>query len=172
MINLTMQRYNIALIPENKTYYESLSKKYYKISEYKVGQTSIPHITIAQFYEDRESVVREIYSQVYSLANTYKEVVIHLTTSIYKFEEQFTWLELRLADPEFCNILHRKIVNILDSFDIKCLNTPFMPHLTIAKIITDKEIIENFSQLKIDQSDNFTLFMGHSDSIGQFTSVL
>ena len=58
MINLTTQRYNIALIPENKTYYESLSKRYFDISEYKVGHTSIPHITIAQFYEDRETVVR------------------------------------------------------------------------------------------------------------------
>ena len=97
---------------------------------------------------------------------------LHLTTSIYKSEEQFTWLELRLADLEYCNILHKKILHILDSFNTKCINTPFVPHLTIARIITDKEILENFSQLKIDQNDKFMLFMGHSDMIGQLTLVL
>lgn len=120
-----------------------------------------PHITIASFQTDKENKIIEI------LDKRIKSIEIGTISwvSIGVFKSSVIFLS-----PVLNEYLHNLSVNIyegissIENISISKYYLPFqwMPHTTIAKKLTKKELMPAFQELE----KNFTIFSGNITRIG------
>lgn len=167
-------KYNIGLLavkqPEN--YVQIAQQHFSKVAQgYILSDTSLPHITICQYWGKETSLI--------PIINTLKKIgeapKIHFTgLSFTKDQEQphIWWAELSVAQHPDLIHLHRFVVQLLEEHQISPLNDSrdlYRPHLTFARIA--RLVSYDFSS-EILKEEQFRLVLGEADDLGQFTKVI
>ncbi len=119
-----------------------------------------PHITIAAFQSNKEEKIIELLDKI--IKNSCEGLITW--ASIGSFKSSVIFLA-----PILNEYLHNLSVNIyedlssVEDIDISKFYLPFqwMPHTTIAKKLTNEELILGFQEL----NDNFTIFSGRITKI-------
>ena len=177
---MNMQRYNLALIPV--TYQLELIKiadqfKHGGEIDYLLGNTSLPHITLAQFYLDDITTLEKIWDNVSQLKqNKPQRLTLQLKGLNCYFDSKqndFVWLQLLPESSIDLVSLHHEIINILKDYAITSLNKSlenYEPHLTLAHT-TNLIYVDECEQYQIALTDQFYIGLGESDEIGQLTRL-
>jgi 2'-5' RNA ligase len=168
-----MKKYNIAFIPKSKAdEFISLSKlKEKKELTYMLGEGSLPHVTVCQFYleeDNLEETWREICtnSSYETISLTFKKYS-HIT-----FGNDIYWLSLIPEESEELNEIFDYVLKTVtpirkDKYD---------PHLTLFNYLKKEnpsELVENFIvHQDINIADEFELIIGECDKVGQLTSIV
>jgi 2'-5' RNA ligase len=168
-------RFNIALIPTSKTTaFVEAARSLNVDADYLLSDISLPHVTLAQFYLDKNSEA--------VICNGLRDVLyaFHMRTLDFIFdqfnvksENEYFWVELLPHRNEHCYQFHEKIVKLLQHFNIKCINatlSEYVPHLTLART-RDLLIKNKILAKKANIADAFELCIGMSDEIGQLIQI-
>lgn len=165
-----MKRFNIAYVP--KTNSEILTKLVtnykYQTHNYCLGESSLPHITVCQFYFDEKSL-DEVWEKVCS-SDAEKNITLNFNElSNISFNGELYWLSLlpvqRKSLENNFEIISKIIPPIRkDEYD---------PHLTLfnyypLKLSPDLQKIQKESNVL---EDEFELAIGESDEVGQLKSI-
>lgn len=166
-----MKKFNVAFLPLQKGQeLILLSKKLIFLNpEYQLGDTSLPHLTLCQFYAE-ESDIDTIWDNI---CDNVEVDTINLEFSDFSFvtfDNVTYWISLLPKDSGELHILHSKISSIVHSTS----NKPYDPHLTL---ISTKDNFYEFKGKPVSEgykviSDRFILSLGECDSLGQFTRIL
>ncbi|PJD93003.1 MAG: hypothetical protein CK426_05625 [Legionella sp.] len=166
-----MKKYNIAIIPVNQSKaFTAFSQKFTWLDPvYHLGEKSLPHITICQFYRDENEI-----------ENTWKDICIKISDysldlkftgfSFITFDNNIFWISLMPDDVSELHKLQSEIAVVLDVSNKR----PYDPHLTL--IGTLDSTYESKSALLTKEyspiSDKFVLALGECDELGQFIRVI
>lgn len=164
-----MKRFNIAYVPKDN------SKKFIKLSEnfhteshdYKLGENSLPHITICQFIVD-ENDISQIWSKVCSKIDKYSITLIFSYFSNISFDEKLFWVSII---PDFNQQLIDTF-NIVSKIVKPIRNDAFDPHLTLFNYFPDKLNINTSLEEDINIEEEFELILGESDDAGQLKNII
>ena len=167
------QKYNIAFTPvEKKADFIGYAERFYSIADgYKLGENSLPHVTVCQFYSE-ESDIKTVWEKV---CTAVQEHFVSLTFNQYScgLYGQFNWISLLPKESEVLNQLHQTVANIVPNPTTK----NYDPHLTLINTLKEKEDefkIEaaRLSNTSFSLEDTFVLSLGKSDPLGQFTEII
>jgi 2'-5' RNA ligase len=164
-------KYNLALIPMTKAdKVIELSRKFLTIADkYLLGKKSLPHVTLYQFEAEKEDIkavwkhVCDVWEKK-SIALEFKEF------SCITFDENIYWISLLPDNRDTLYKMHNIIANIIKQPGRKKID----PHMTLinTKNTTYKKKVDELSGLYTPIIDIFTLALGKSDDVGQFTKVI
>jgi 2'-5' RNA ligase len=164
-------RYNIALIPRNKSdELITLARNFYPLAgKYKIGDCSQPHITLCQFMAN-ESECEAFWKKV---SNSIIEhtIILSLIEIDYCTTDSTNWIFLRPNRLEILMKMHCMVANIIDTRIGRCFEN-FDAHMTLVN--TDEKIFEvkvrsqHFEPIQ----DEFILSLGQTDDVGQYKKVM
>jgi 2'-5' RNA ligase len=164
-------RYNLALVPLNKhDDLRAFAKNFYAIAlNYRMGETSIPHITLCQFIAD-ENDLGAIWADASRIQES-KVLRIRLNEVRCLASPGFNAVSLMPDNEEALTTLHYAIANLVEERRSKCF-AEYDPHLTV--INTEKPEFENYvSGIAYETiEDDFNLVLGLSDDLGQLKSII
>ncbi|KTD23945.1 2'-5' RNA ligase family protein [Legionella maceachernii] len=165
------KKYNIALLPlHSSDEIIEFAKKFSTLSEnYMLGEKSLPHVTLCQFYAE-EKQVNEVWENA---CNTLTEHSLELTFgnfSCISFDESTFWVSLLPDKVDALNDMYSEIIKIVKPFN----NKLFDPHMTLfnTKNKEYKTLIKDDLSQYSSISDCFILALGECDEIGQFTRLV
>lgn len=166
-----MQKYNLALIPEQKSEEViQFAERFAGLQhQYLLGKNSLPHVTLYQFY-CKENEIENISKEV---AKRWHEPPIYLAFhgfSCLTFHNEVYWVSLMPNERDKLHKMHALIADIIkhpikDNFD---------PHMTLLNCASKNEdakiqtIFKSYQLIK----DSFVLVLGKSDKVGQLTEIL
>lgn len=165
-----MKKYIIAYTP-CQNYDTFLGLTYGKIScseGYCIGENSIPHITLSQFYAEPEALT-DIWNSVTRETNHHVIEVNFNEYSYLTFDGRVYWLSLLPSQTEELFEMHNTVSQYVDSIrkDI------YDPHLTLFNFLehsflTKRETLESDVSIR----EKFVLSLGECDSFGQLTKII
>lgn len=165
-----MNRYCVALLPiKNADAFIALSQQISLEKDYKLGLNSIPHVTIAQFWFEKNKLEKLWETVIASI----KVTPVNLTFkkfSCLTFDNSNYWISLLPTKIEELHRLHNHLNSIIN-ID---LPRPYDPHLTLlsTKDTNYKEKAQPILNKNISISADFIIAIGHCDELGQFTNIL
>lgn len=137
--------------------------------QYKLGDKSIPHITLCQFNSE-DNKVDELWEEIIeNIENQNLSLSLDVFSCI-TFDEKMYWISLIPSNSEDLHIIQKKISSILKA----SISRPYDPHLTLLGT-SDKDFKSKADPFMKDYKtiiDDFILTIGHCDEIGQFTSII
>ncbi|MBS0185195.1 MAG: hypothetical protein JSS34_02415 [Proteobacteria bacterium] len=170
-LHRVLKRYNIALLALEKAPYiqeaQKLFSKNYK--NYILGDESLPHITLCQFYAE-DGALEGILKDVKKIKAWPS---VNFTGISFQKEKNtpFWWAELSvLCEASLLNF-QSHIMSLLKQYKTVPLNLPenlYRPHLTLARVTSLK--IKAIHEDLLTQRP-FTLALGESDFFGQFVKT-
>lgn len=165
-----LKKYNIALLPRGgfAKFFE-LSQRLSSLSAgYLLGEKSLPHVTLLQFFLEEE----HLDSLWKSLSNTSLNRHLELTFSELSFftYDTLSWISLL---PNHCNLLaemHEIVKSVVSAGHTR----PYDPHLTLTNTnnLDYAPLAGKLLMPLPSLSDTFILSLGECDSAGQFTKLL
>lgn len=165
------KKYNLALLPISKSDdFIYISGKFANIADqYLLGENSLPHITLYQF-EMEESKINLIWEKI---SNTWNNEDINIELSEFSyitFNKKIYWISLLPTNPDILHKMHGFIANIIG---LPCYKN-YDPHLTLinTKINNYQNEIDIRSSFFHPITDTFSLALGNSDTVGQFTKII
>jgi hypothetical protein len=159
-------RYNLALVPLTKSdELRIFAKNFYPIAlNYRMGDTSIPHITLCQFMA-AENELAAIWAAARKIYGD-KPMHIKLKEVCCLSVPGFNAVSLMPDNEDALTTLHYSIAKLVEVRMSKCFDE-YDPHLTV--INTDKTnfetYVKGFAYETIE--DDFKLVLGLSDDVGQ-----
>lgn len=166
-----MKKYCIALLPEeNSDNFIALTESFAEVKkDYALGPNSFPHVTIAQFYTEENSL-DELWNEI---ERNIDSIVLNLTFNTFScitFDNMNFWISLLPTETEMLHELNSALNKILNTK----LTRPYDPHLTLlsTKDSSYKEKSREHLNKSISITDNFTVALGNCDDLGQFTKIL
>lgn len=164
-----MNKYNLAFIPKFKSKeFISLTEQYTDFHHnYILGKNSIPHVTVCQFYWEKEHLER-LYDTVHAISLDYNLELAFKTWSHISFDGVIYWLSLLPEKPEK---LHR-IFNKVTQFIKPIRSDAYDPHLTLFNYSVSDNDLMQLSDTQFNVQDEFQLVIGHCDDIGQLTKII
>jgi hypothetical protein len=166
------KRFNIILIPISKgAEVAAIAKKLYSISAgYKAGEGSLPHVTLCQFYADREDI-NPIWKGIC-------ETSINKTIDL-KFESisclnviGYNWVSLVPNNLDELMKMHLTVTSFIDKPIGKCFEK-FDAHMTLINTLMDdyKGVVAEVLP-EVFFQDTFKLAVGESDEVGRLENIL
>jgi 2'-5' RNA ligase len=165
------KRYNIALLPISKSNeFISFAKNLYNIAdEYRLGDNSLPHLTLCQFMA-AESDVEDIWKKV---CETLIDHSIELTLKDFSCLtiDNSSWVSLLPDNTEKLMKMHCSVASLIGDPIGRCFEK-YDAHLTLinTKQKNYNNIVLSFPCVPI--RDVFKLSLGTSDEIGQYKKIL
>lgn len=166
-----MKKFNLALLPiTTSEQYITISQTFaFLKTEYQLGEKSLPHVTICQFYAE-ESEIDTIWE---SIDDSIKENTIELEFdkfSCISFDNKTFFISLL---PNDASELF-KLRSELACYTKESIHKPYDPHMTLISTSDSSYEIKADSLIKknITVSDRFILALGLSDEIGQFIEIV
>jgi len=165
-------RYNAALLALEPQQYVWEAQRFARNAQgYLLGDQSLPHVTLAQFYADHQT-----YAAIVNNLRTITKVpplqFIGFNFGKDDHEESIWWVSLSIVrDPELVH-LHQSVCTILKQHQTEPINSNgelYRPHLTLARI--REAHLDSLSSAVLDLSP-FAFVVGESDEFGQFKKVL
>jgi 2'-5' RNA ligase len=165
-------RYNAALLALDSQRYVGEAQRFAKQAQgYLLGDHSLPHVTLAQFYANQQAYAAIVHD-LQKVTN-----IPHLEFTGFNFgkddrEEGTWWVSLSIARNPTLMDLHQSVCTILKKHQIQPINRIgdlYRPHLTLARI--QKVHLEDLSSAALDPSP-FAFVIGEADEFGQFKKVL
>lgn len=129
---IKMKKYNIALLPSAKSEdFIKLSKQLaFLEAQYQLGDDSLPHVTLLQFYAD-ESQVDEIWENAMHHLNEHSIDLEFKCFSFITFNNHTFYISLI---PNNISILYKMHSQLCLLFT-PTINKPYDPHLTLISTI-------------------------------------
>lgn len=166
-----LKKYNIALVPKSKTEeIVNVSEKFLEIADqYKLGDESLPHVTLCQFQAD-EKKINKIWDQVCEALSEHMLELEFKDFSCITFNNIIFWVSLMPDQRSALDRMHRLVANIVNV----PVNKHYDPHMTLISTKDAQykekahEILKSYSTI----SDKFVISLGECDSVGQFTKLL
>ena len=164
-------KYNIALLPQSKSNkFIQLAQQFSdSADQYLLGENSLPHITLYQFYT-YENEISDIWQHISQQLHepTLSIDLIQFSYSTYK--NNLYWI---LLLPNKTEILHKMHATVANTLQLP-IKESFEPHLTLINTKNSSLMPEI---IKLEESyrpitDTFTLSLGKSDEMGQYTKVI
>jgi len=167
-------KYIIALLPakEPENYVRVAQDHFSKIAQGCIlSKTSLPHITISQYFGDKETLP-PIIEGLKKLRGDPKVQFTGLSFIKYQNQPHFWWAELSVArNPDLIQ-LHHSVVQLLQDHKMNPLNESgelYRPHLTLARV--NQASCYDFPS-DILKEGQFELTLGETDGLGQFVKGL
>lgn len=167
-----MKKYNIALVPVQKSgNFIALSQKLsFLETGYQLGEDSLPHLTLCQFYAD-ESEIDSIWENIMDSLNEHYIDLEFESFSLLTFDNVTFYISLLPKNISELLIMQSKVSLFVGSVHSKAI---YDPHLTL--ISTLDCLYERKAETIINEyvaiSDRFILSLGACDKIGQFTNII
>lgn len=168
-----MKKYNIAFIPKkiSKDVINLVQTEDVVSKEYLIGENSIPHVTVCQFYLDEDKlndVVGSIEANVISSIELRFKKYSHIT-----FNDRDYWISLLPDYNEELMEVYQTIINYVKPIR----EDVYDPHLTLFNYnpeessIAKKKCIE-LLETGIDIKDEFYLAVCDCDEYGQISKII
>lgn len=168
---LPMKKYNIALLPASKSEeFVEISKKFAGMALiYNLGEKSLPHITLGQFYRE-EDEVKATWDEICATLSEHALDLAFKNFSFITFDNRMFWISLMPGDvPE----LHKLQAEVAATLKIPS-KRPYDPHLTLMS--TSDSTYENKAAPVVEEyrtiADTFILALGECDELGQFVNII
>ncbi len=168
---LPMKKYNIALLPVNKgAAFVEISQKFSMMDPiYNLGEKSLPHVTLCQFYRE-ESEIEAIWEKVCDALSDHALDLEFKNFSLITFDNKMFWISLLPGVSPELHKLQEEVASILKVSSIRAYD----PHLTLMSTLDSK--YENKAALLIKDyhpiADKFILALGECDELGQFVRII
>lgn len=166
-----MKKYNLALLPVNKTdKLIGLAQKFSIMeTKYQLGDRSLPHITLCQFYADEKEIDKVWDNVCYALDVNALELDLN-SFSCITFDNSTFWVSLIPSETSQLHLMRNELDSVLRLKSTKAYD----PHLTLISTLDKSYESKAASLIKEYQaiSDKFILCLGECDEIGQFNSIL
>jgi hypothetical protein len=165
-------KYNIALVPVKKSgEFIALSQKMSFLNTiYQLGENSLPHLTLRQFYAE-EIEIDLIWGKVIDSLNRHHIELKFNNFSLKTFDDVIFYISLlpnNIAELNFMQSQVSLIVGAINNISV------YDPHLTL--ISTLNKLYENKVERVIEEyasiSDRFILSLGICDKIGQLIHII
>lgn len=164
-----MKKFNIAFTPKShlEEFISLAETSKDKSHNYCLGENSIPHITVCQFFSSEDSLDKIWEEACSSVPNPTICVNLNRVSNI-SFDGQLYWVSLLPhRDSELQSIFSiiSKIVKPIriDEYD---------PHITLFNYFPNKLNVEEVLKTKICIEDEFELVIGECDGAGQLQNIL
>lgn len=166
-----MKKYNIALLPVDKVAaFVDVSQKFSMMDPiYNLGEESLPHVTLCQFYRE-ESDIEASWEEVCAALSDHALDLEFKNFSLITFDNTMFWISLMPGNVPALHRLQAEICSILNVSSKK----PYDPHLTLMSTLdTTYEskaapLIEDYHPI----ADKFILALGECDELGQFVRII
>lgn len=165
-------RYNAALLALEPQRYVKEAQRFSKNAQgYLLGEHSLPHVTIAQFYAGPQTYAA-IVDDLEKI-NTIPQ--LHFNGFHFgkdEHEADVWWMSLSIAREPALVHFHQSVCAILKQHRIEPVSRSaelYRPHLTLARIHTVS--LESLSATILEPA-SFSFVVGESDEFGQFKKVL
>ncbi|CAM2905899.1 hypothetical protein [Legionella worsleiensis] len=168
-----MERYNIAFVPKFKSneFIALATEIIDKPFSYILGNKSIPHVTICQFYSE-EHKLGDLSKKICFESSDFNLHLSFREISHTSFKKPVYWVSLL---PENTLKLH-EVFNYISKLVNPLRTDDYDPHLTLfnyAYINQKNEInLEKKINDKVSIQDEFELIIGTSDCFGQLTRII
>jgi len=170
--NMEQLRYNAALLALEPHRYVREAQRFAKEAQgYLLGEHSLPHVTLAQFYANPQTYA----AIVDDLHNGGQIPQIQFNGFHFGKDDHVEgvwWVSLSIArDPALVH-LHQFVCSILKRHQTEPLNSSadlYRPHLTLARV--QKIHLDGLTSPVLAPS-SFGFVVGESDEFGQFKKVL
>lgn len=165
-------RYIIALVPKSPDIFIAEAQKY--ASEaigYILSNSSLPHITLAQFESADKNKVENIWQSLQSQTTTIPQPEF-IGISITRKAANLWGLSLMARRDEDLVNLHLSVIKLLEKNVISCLSPVgelYRSHLTLARI--PEPNIVNFNERLLNNVP-FVLGFGQGDVNGQYLKTI
>ncbi len=168
-----LNKYVVALLALEPKLFESEAQKSFAniIDEYVAGPESYPHITLCQFYTDKENIAK--IDEDLAEVKTFPQPRFNGLHFIKSYLPNLWGAELSIAREAKLVDFHKQIVAILKKHNIASYVTEtgdlFRPHLTLARI--NRLQINHFNEELLKKCE-FSLTLGEVSKIGQYKKTL
>ncbi len=166
-------RYIIALLAqEPDPFIQEAQRQFSDIAQgYLLSNSSLPHITLAQFDLDDEQKLEEVWRELFACV---KDIPQPRFTGIgFSKKAQGLWgTSLSVArEPELVN-LHLMVIDVLKNHGIRSITHSkelYRPHVTLARVAEPK--LSQFNDSILDPA-LFILALGQGDENGQYLNTV
>ena len=163
-------KFNLALLPNTKSAaFIQYAKQFSSLSDsYLLGKHSLPHVTLYQFWQDKKDI-DQVWETILKLPQQ-KPLKLLFSELSFTIHKNIFWIALLPDNRDVLHKMHAKIARIL-ALPIK---PAFDPHLTLINTTNENYQIEakKLIHLQVTISDTFSLALGKSDEMGQFTKLI
>jgi 2'-5' RNA ligase len=166
-------RYIIALLAVFPSFFiKEAQEQFGAVSQgYLLSQSSLPHITLAQFSTDDQEIVSKIWSDVQTSTTSIPQPLF-TGIGLSKKDKHLWGVSLLVKREPALVEIHRTIVALLEKHGLACISETgelYRPHLTLARIKEPKLLGFNDGLL---EPAPFTIALGKSDENGQYLSTI
>lgn len=166
-----MKKYNIALLPVDKSAaFVEVSQQFSMMDPiYHLGEKSLPHVTLCQFYRD-ESEIEATWEEVCAALNHHALELEFKNFSLITFDNTMFWISLMPGVAPELHKLQAEVASILNASSKR----PYDPHLTLMGTLDSAyegkaaPLIEGYQPI----ADKFILALGECDELGQFVRII
>jgi len=166
-----MKKYNIALLPVNNNGdFTELAQKLSMLNPvYHLGDKSLPHVTLCQFYLDEKNV-DATWEELCAALSDHELELEFKDFSFLTFDYKMFWIALLPTDVSELHKMQAKAAAVLKLASKK----PYDPHLTLISTHDNsyKSKAAPLSEKYKPIRDSFFLALGECDELGQFVSVI
>lgn len=170
-VNVMKNKYNIALIPSSQScsvieYARFLAPI---ADKYLLGERSLPHVTLYQFYAE-ESQIELLWETVRSKLDRHTIELAFHEFSCLTFDESTFWASLLPDHGDALMQMHYVVAETIG----QPIKQNYDPHMTLmnTKNAAYEERVAILKNRYKPIRDTFVLALGKSDEIGQFTEVV
>ncbi len=164
-------RYNVALIPRHKADdFITLARNFYPIAgQYKVGVSSLPHITLCQFMANESE--GEIFWEKVCDSSIDRAITLSLIELDAITTDSTNWIFLRPNRLESLMKMHCIVADIIGTRIGRCFEN-YDAHLTLVN--SDEKTFQNQVMLQAYEpiQDEFILSLGQTGDMGEYKKVI
>jgi 2'-5' RNA ligase len=166
-------RYIIGLLATSPSFFIQEAQRQFSPTaiEYLLSETSLPHITLAQFKCDTLEILASLWRDVQSSISNIPQPNF-LGIGLSKKHNNLWGVSLTVARDAQLIACQRTIVSILKQYDLICISPSdeqYRPHLTLARIPHPE--LMNFNDALLNPTP-FILALGFGDENGQYIKTL
>ena len=166
-----MKKYNIALLPvDNGAAFADVSQKFSMMDPiYNLGEKSLPHVTLCQFYRE-ESEIEATWEDVRAALSDHALDLEFKSFSLITFDNTMFWISLMPGVAPELHKLQAEVATILKEPSKR----PYDPHLTLMSTLDSAyeskaaPLIEDYRPI----ADKFILALGECDELCQFVRII
>lgn len=166
-----MKKYNIALLPVDKgAAFIDVSQKFSMMDPvYNLGEKSLPHVTLCQFYQE-EREIEAIWEKICDALSDHALDLEFKNFSLITFDNKMFWISLL---PDASSELHQLQAEVAALLKVSS-KRPYDPHLTLISTLDSKYEGKAVPFIKDYQpiADKFILALGECDELGQFIRII